>query len=105
MNFITMLLIALMSMTSKYPVSGVANVYPDAGVVTEVELPDGNEPWDTVVTFEVANGNLFQFYGSEDLEVGDMIAVLMDDKGTLTVTDDEVLMVRYCSPVNVVITE
>ena len=87
------------------PATKIDTYYPDCGTVTSVTLPDGNEPWDTEVTFETMNGNIFSFYGGEDLEVGDVIAVIFDDKGTPEVTDDEIVSVRYCSPINVNIIE
>ncbi len=87
------------------PATKIDTYYPECGVVTSVTLPEGNESWNSEVTFETINGSIFSFYGGEDLEVGDMIAVIFDDKGTPNVTDDEVVSVRYCSPINVNIIE
>ena len=87
------------------PTTYINTYYPDCGIITSVVLPEGNEPWNSEVTFETLNGNLFSFYGGEDLEVNDVIAVIFDDKGTPNITDDEVVSVRYCSPVNVNIIE
>lgn len=83
------------------PATKIDTYYPDCGIVTSVVLPEGNDPWDTEVTFETMNGNVFSFYGGEDLEVGDVIAVIFDDKGTPEVIDDAVVSVRYCSPIKV----
>lgn len=83
----------------------ISSYYPECGIVTDVTLEDGREIWDSKVTFQTMNGNLFSFYGGEDLEEGDVIALIMNDNGTLNVDDDIVIDVRYCSPVNVVITE
>lgn len=83
------------------PATKINTYYPDCGVVTSVTLPKGNEQWNSEVTFETMNGNIFSFYGGEDLEPDDIIAVIFDDKGTPEVTDDEIVSVRYCSPVNV----
>ena len=82
----------------------VSNYYPECGVVTEVKQT-GIEPWETTVTFQTMNGNLFAFDGGEDLEEGDVIAVIMNSNGTPNVVDDIVIDVRYCSPINVIITE
>ena len=82
----------------------ISSYYPECGIVTDVTLEDGREEWDTTVTFQTMNGNLFSFYGGEDLEVGDVIALIMNDNGTLEVTDDIVIDVKYCSPINVNIT-
>lgn len=67
--------------------SGIS-LYPNAGVVTEVNREadlvtfcDGYHDW----TFE----------GCEDWDVGDGIAVIMSDNGTETVYDDEVISVKY----------
>lgn len=79
----------------------VSNYYPECGVVTDTTFI-GN---DSVVTFETMNGNLFCFDGGEDLEVGDVLAVIMNSNGTSNVVDDIVVNVRYCSPVNITITE
>lgn len=87
------------------PSTFIDTYYPECGVVTSVILPEGNEPWNSEVTFETMNGNIFSFYGGEDLEVGDVIAVIFDDKGTPEVMDDAVVSVRYCSPINVDIIE
>lgn len=83
------------------PETKIDTYYPDCGIVTSVTLPEGNESWNSIVTFETMNGNIFSFYGGEDLEPDDMIAVIFDDKGTPEVTDDEIVSVRYCSPINV----
>ena len=80
------------------------NYYPECGIVTDV-TQTGKEIWETTVTFQTMNGNLFQFDGGEDLEEGDVIAVIMNDMGTSNVVDDIVIDVRYCSPINVIITE
>lgn len=82
----------------------VNNYYPECGIVTDI-TQTGKEAWETTVTFETMNGNLFQFYGGEDLEKGDVIALIMNDNGTVNVDDDMVIDVRYCSPVNVNIIE
>ena len=81
-----------------------SNYYPECGVVTEVKQT-GIEPWETTVTFQTMNGNFFAFDGGEDLEEGDVIAVIMNDMGTPNVVDDIIVNVRYCSPINVIITE
>ena len=75
------LLVALMLSTG-------INIYPVAGVVTEVDRET-----DTV-TFSTY-GNAFSFYGCEDWEVGDGIAAIMSDNGTEEIYDDEIISVRY----------
>lgn len=65
----------------------IRSIYPDAMTVTEIS--------GDLVTIETATGNQFQFYGAEDYEEGDLVAVLMYSKGTEKVTDDIIVRVRY----------
>lgn len=64
-------------------------LYPKSGIVTEVNIPANT------VTVTDANGNGWAFYGTEDYEVGDAVAMIMDSKGTETIYDDEIVTVRY----------
>lgn len=59
-----------------------ASIYPDAGIVTEVDY--------TTDTVEVTmlNGNVFAFYGCDDWYMGDIAAMIMNDNGTPEVNDD-----------------
>lgn len=50
-----------------------------------------------VVTCEDCNGNLWEFYGVEDWEVGDNANLLMNSKGTAKIEDDEICGVTYAS--------
>lgn len=63
------------------------SLYPDAMTITEIS--------GDLVTIETATGNQFQFYGAEDYEEGDLVAVLMYSKGSESVTDDIIIRVRY----------
>lgn len=65
----------------------IRSLYPDAMTITEIS--------GDLVTIETATGNQFQFYGAEDYEEGDLVAVLMYSKGTENVTDDIIIRVRY----------
>lgn len=68
----------------------VAQTYPTAGVV--VALDEATD----LVTFSTASGLLYEFYGIEDLEVGDIVAATMDDNGTPdNVLDDKVIDTKY----------
>lgn len=64
-----------------------ANEYPDVGVVVSV-----NETTDEII-FETSNGNEFAFCSAKNYEVGDVIAVIMNDNGTTSVTDDSIICV------------
>ena len=48
-----------------------------------------------VVVCEDFNGNLWEFYGCEDWQIDDIASLLMDDNGTSTIYDDEIVNVRY----------
>lgn len=66
------------------------NNYPNAGIITE--LDEVND----VVYFTDFSGDIWSFYGIEDLMEGDIIAVIMADKGKPNyIWDDEVIDVRY----------
>ena len=67
-----------------------AHVYADSMVVVQVDTAT-----DTV-TCEDATGNLWQFKGVEDWCIDDVAAMIMNDKGTAEISDDEIISVRYC---------
>lgn len=48
-----------------------------------------------VVSFVDANGFSWSFSGVDDWEIGDGVACVMDDNGTETIFDDEILSVNY----------
>ena len=48
-----------------------------------------------VVVCEDFNGNLWEFYGCEDWQIDDIASLLMDDNGTSTIYDDEIVNARY----------
>lgn len=50
-----------------------------------------------IVTVEDSVGNLWEFYGVEDWEIGDCASMVMDDMGTDRIYDDEVANVRYAT--------
>lgn len=66
-----------------------ANQYPLSTVV--VELNEEND----IVTVEDFNGNLWEFEGVEDWEVGDICAMIMRDNATKIIFDDEIISTRY----------
>lgn len=66
------------------------NYYPQTAVVVECD-----EQHDAV-TVRTSFGWLYQFYGIEDFEVGDMVAMMMDDMDTgNSVFDDVIVGVHY----------
>ena len=58
-------------------------------VVVEVDRDN-----DTV-TCEDYNGHLWEFYGCEDWEIGDLCNLVMFDCGTAEVTDDVIVRATY----------
>lgn len=48
-----------------------------------------------VVWCEDYNGNIWEFYGCEDWAIDDIASLLMNDKGTELIYDDEIVGTRY----------
>ncbi len=65
------------------------HTYPETGIIIETISEE-----DTVVV-ECANGNRFSFFGIEDYVKGDIVAMIMHDKGTSVVYDDEIIKTEY----------
>lgn len=63
--------------------------YPDCGVII------GTDENKDLVTIQMQNGNMFDFYGIEDYFIGDLVAVIMNDNGTPEVYDDEIISTKY----------
>ena len=49
---------------------------------------------DAVVCYD-STGNSWVFHGIEDWEIGDICSMLMNDKGTPEIYDDEIVATRY----------
>lgn len=64
-------------------------LYPITTIVYELDREND------LVTVKDANGNLWQFEGCEDWEINDICSMLMNDCGTASIYDDEIVMVRY----------
>ena len=63
--------------------------YALTAVVSKIDTEN-----DAVVCYDAA-GNSWVFHGIEDWEVGDVCSMLMNDKGTTEIYDDEIVSVRY----------
>ena len=63
--------------------------YPLTTIVTEIN------PEIDVVSITDNNGFVWQFYGVEDWEEGDICSVIMSDNGTETIFDDIIVTTRY----------
>jgi len=67
-----------------------AELYPEVARIVEINLAED------IVTVETFNGFLYAFEGCEDYAEGDCVGMIMNDKGTDKVFDDEIVMVQYC---------
>lgn len=65
--------------------------YANTAVVTEIDYANN------LVTVEDSAGNTWQFTETEDWEFSDTCSMLMDSKGTSSVSDDEIIQVTYCA--------
>lgn len=83
------LLAILLSLIASGQLKENGRLYPETAVVREVDYTT-----DTV-TVECFNGNLFSFSECDDWAEGDICSMLMNDNGTPTVTDDEIVSVKY----------
>lgn len=63
--------------------------YPLTTIVTEVNYENNS------VSVTDTNGFVWQFFGTEDWEEGDICSVIMDDNGTETILDDIIVTTRY----------
>lgn len=64
-------------------------LYPSTAVVVSVDREN-----DVVVCVD-GNGEEWQFTKANDWFVGDLVSMLMNDKGTPSIYDDEIVSVRY----------
>lgn len=62
-------------------------VYPLAATVTAIA--------DDVVTVTDYSGNTWEFTGVDDWSVDDVCAMVMNSKGTESITDDEIINCKY----------
>lgn len=63
------------------------HLYPLTTTVTEID--------NDTVTVEDSNGNIWSFDGTEDWEVGDGCALIMDDNSTSEIIDDTIISAKY----------
>lgn len=70
--------------------------YPLTGIVTSI-TPDDSDTRSEVITFTCSNGNMFSFIAptTDCWEEADLVSCIMNNKGTETVYDDEVITSMY----------
>lgn len=66
-----------------------AEEYPQTFVV---DLVNHEQNYMVLVDF---NGNEWIWEGVEDFGCGDIVAAIMEERGTPTIYDDEIVMIRY----------
>ena len=66
-----------------------AEAYQLSGRVIDVNR------WDDTITIEDTSRHLWDWYGAEDWEYGDIVAMIMDDEGTEIIWDDTILELIY----------
>lgn len=66
-----------------------AEEYPQTFVV---DLVNREQNYMVLVDF---NGNEWIWEGVEDFDCGDIVAAIMEERGTPTIYDDEIVMIRY----------
>jgi len=66
-----------------------AEQYPQTFVV---DLINHGQNYMVLVDF---NGNEWIWEGVEDFDCGDIVAAIMEERGTPTIYDDEIIMIRY----------
>lgn len=80
-----LMLVVLLTMTA-----AKAETYPEVFVVHEI-----NRETD-IMTLIDFNGWMWDVYGVEDYEIGDVVGAIMDDAGTEIIYDDEIQCIQYC---------
>ena len=67
----------------------IDHLYPTTAIVDSLDTDN-----DLVACVD-CNGNIWTFYGIEDWQEGDFVSLLMDDMGTATIYDDEIVKTYY----------
>lgn len=70
-------------------IGACAEIYPQTFVV---DLVNHEQDFMVLVDF---NGNEWVYNGVEDFDCGDIVATIMEECGTPTIYDDEIVMIRY----------
>jgi len=89
---VIVLIVVLVSTLCGMLMNQLLNSADSYALTTEVvELDREND----IVVCEDFNGNLWEFYGCEDWQIDDIASLLMNDNGTPTIYDDEIVSARY----------
>lgn len=75
------------------PMIPTVNIYARMGAVVELNTEED------YFTIEDTSGNLWMIDNVEDWEVGDLCALAMNNVGTPSIYDDEIISATYCGRV------
>lgn len=88
--FVTMSILAIATLLIVGTACAVfSEDYPMTAIVVDVSRANDK------VTIKDYNGNLWQYTGVEDYEVGDVVSCIMNSKGTEYIKDDVIIKVKY----------
>lgn len=88
---ITFVMIAIVMASFTYHVtSGTTN---DTTYTMQAKVIDVDTASDTI-QIEDSHGEIWEFFGTENFQKDNSVIVLMDNRGTSTIYDDEILSVR-----------
>lgn len=82
----------LVGFTTRPAENEADHLYPNTAIVDRLEDND-------IVVCVDCNENVWTFYGIEDWQEGDIVSLLMDDMGTATIYDDEIVKTYYSGTV------
>lgn len=70
-------------------VFSIGGYYPSYATVVDLDVESD------IVSAEDNNGFVWDFYGVEDYDIGDGVALVMYDNGTVSIFDDVIVDARY----------
>lgn len=70
-------------------VFSIGGHYPSYATVVDLDVESD------IVSAEDNNGFVWDFYGVEDYDIGDGVALVMYDNGTVSIFDDVIVDARY----------
>ena len=88
-RIIALFVVCFIFVSTLFCVCANAEIYPDTFLITNLNYTTD------IITLESANGFIWEYEGIEDLFIGDMASVLMDDNNTENITDDIILKLTY----------
>lgn len=91
---IALLTINLVTFFMGNPIHTATEIAPEHGIYPQaMRVCEFIEETDEVICVD-GNGNLWSYYGIEDYNINDLVAVIFDDNGTPEIYDDIIIDVR-----------